>query len=80
MNDFSFYLQEGKVKRQSPDRELASSLLADAKGRMAMISKLDTKVFAKIIFENVYDAIREILDALLAADGYKSYSHEASIA
>ena len=28
----------------------------------------------------MYDAIRDILDALLAADGYKSYSHEASIA
>ncbi len=32
-----------------------------------------------MVFENIYDCLRELLDALLAVDGYKSYSHEAAI-
>jgi len=80
MKDFDFYLNEGKVKKQNPDREFAKSLINDAAERAEKVITLDVKTFSKIIFENVYDALREILDALLAMDGYKSYSHEASIA
>ena len=80
MNDFEFYLREGTVKKRKPDMELAKSLINDANERFEKISKLDARVFSKIIFENIYDALRSILDALLAIDGYKSYSHEASIA
>ena len=84
MKDFEFYLNEGDVRKRHRDAELAISLIRDAKDRFAKSSRLDTNIFAKIIFETVYDALRSILDALLdallAADGYKSYSHEASIA
>ena len=77
MNDFEYYLGEGSVKRRNHDLELAKSLINE---RFEKISKLDADAFSKIIFENVYDALRDILDAILAIDGYKSYSHEASIA
>ena len=80
MNDFEFYFKDGKVKKQIQDTELARSLLNDAKQRFNKMIQLDVNKFSKIIFENVYDALRGILDSLLAADGYKSYSHEASIA
>ena len=80
MNEFEYYLAEGKVKRQRHDLELAKSLLNDSLERFEKMTKLEVKDFSKIIFENIYDALRAILDALLAADGYKSYSHEASIA
>lgn len=80
MNDFEFYLNEGEVKKRTPDPNLAKALLRDAESRFENIVKLDTKTFHKIIFENAYDSFRELLDALLAIDGYKSYSHEASIA
>ena len=79
MNEFEYYLAEGKVKRQRHDLELAKSLLNDSLERFEKMTKLEVKDFSKIIFENIYDALRAILDALLAADGYKSYSHEASI-
>ncbi len=79
MNEFELYLKEGKVKRKTPDFELAKSLINDSKTRIEKINRLDIKEFSKIIFENAYDAIRDALDAVLAADGYKSYSHEASI-
>ena len=80
MNDFEFYLNEGDVRKRKPDMELAKSLLNDAKYRIEKASKLDVKEFSKMVFENFYDALRDMLDALLAADGYKSYSHEAAIA
>ena len=80
MREFDFYLREKKVKKVSPDIELAKSLVKDSDERINAIKLLDTKILKKIIFENVYDSMRALLDALLAADGYKSYSHEASIA
>ncbi|MEK6887715.1 MAG: hypothetical protein AABX14_02090 [Candidatus Aenigmatarchaeota archaeon] len=80
MNDFEFYLEEGDVKKRKQDTELAKSLLKDAKDRLEKVSQLKINEFTKIIFENIYDALRAIMDAILAADGYKSYSHEASIA
>ena len=80
MNNFEYYLKEGKVKNISVDKELANSLKNDAIERAKSSLSLDPKLFSKIIFENVYDAIRGLLDAILALEGYKSYSHEASIA
>jgi len=79
MKDFEYYLNTKDVKRCSPDRQLAVSLIKDMKERIDKALKLDVDEFSKIIFENFYDALRDFCDALLALDGYKSYSHEASI-
>ena len=80
MKKFEFYLNEKVVKKISSDPSLANFLLADAKERFSQSIKLKLKEFNKIIFENVYGSLRNILDALLAINGFKSYSHEASIA
>ena len=80
MRPFDFYLELNEVKRVSKDPELAKSLIRDMNERIAKSLKLNVKEFAKIVFENLYDALREFSDALLALDGYKSYSHQASIA
>lgn len=79
MNKFEFYLEEGKVKKVKEDLELSKSLLKDAKERFDEINRLKSSLSPKMIFENIYDALRDLLDAILAAEGYKSYSHEASI-
>jgi len=80
MKDFEYYLNEGSVKKQTKDKEFAISLKKDAVKRAEKVLSLELKEFSKIIFENIYEAIREMLDAILALEGYKSYSHEASIA
>lgn len=67
------------MKKQSIDFELSKSLVKDAEERVEKMKSLDLKKFSKIIFENFYDALRDLLDALLSCKGYKSYSHEASI-
>jgi len=79
MKDFEFYINEGKIKKQTPDINLAKSLKIDALERINQIKQLDINTFSKIIYENTYDALRDILDAILAINGYKSYSHEGSI-
>ena len=79
MNDFQFYLQGKKVHKVSPDKELALSLIKSVDDREKSTLKLNLAEQHRIIFENLYDCLRELLDAILALDGYKSYSHEASI-
>jgi hypothetical protein len=80
MKDFNYYLEEGYARRVKKDLELAKSLKIDAIKRAKNVLQLDIDKFSKIIFENIYDSLRELLDSVLAIDGYKSYSHEASIA
>lgn len=79
MKDFEYYLNTKDAKRCSPDKQLAISLIKDMKERIEKALKLGINEFPKIIFESFYDALRDFCDALLALDGYKSYSHEASI-
>lgn len=77
---FEAYLRDGSVKRISPDRELAKSLIKVAKLRLERAKKekpSDENSF--FIVENCYEAVREMIDALMTLDGYKSYSHEACI-
>ena len=80
MKDFEYYIGENEVKKQSPDVNLARALFEDARRRFeyASGSKISEKS-AKYIYEDVYDALREAIDALLALHGFKSYSHAAAI-
>jgi predicted transcriptional regulator len=77
---FKTYLAEGSAKKISIDRELAKSLCKIARFRLkkAKSEKPDADN-AFFIVENSYEAVRELIDALMALDGFKSYSHEACI-
>jgi hypothetical protein len=79
MMPFEYFLQNNEVKKASVDVNLAKSLVKDMKERIEKSLLLDPKIFAKMIFENIYDALRDFCDALLSINGYKSYSHQASI-
>ena len=77
MKEFAYFIKEGSVRRVSEDINLAKSLIKDMKERIKDVSIRG--ISPKLIFENVYDALRDFCDALLAVKGFKSYSHEASI-
>lgn len=79
MKSFDYYLQNKNVRKISKDIGLAESLKKDLLERAEKAFKLNQNEFAKLIFESIYDSLREFCDVLLALDGYKSYSHEASI-
>ena len=79
MLSFEYFLREKKVKKKSVDKELTNSLIKSSKDRFEFAIKIiDTK--PRYALENAYEAIIELLDALLALKGYKSWSHEADIA
>lgn len=77
MKDFNFFLRKGDVRRQKPDFNLSKATLREGVERLAFVQSLKAK--PKYILENAYEAMREAADALLYHDGFKSYSHEASI-
>ncbi len=79
MLPFEYFLENREVKKCSKDLDLAKSLIKDMNDRIEKCLMLDIKIFSKFIFENMYDALRDFCDALLALDGFKSYSHQASI-
>ncbi len=80
MEDFEFYLKKGIVKKSFVDTQRAKKLVKDGESRMDDVGQLEIHKFPKLIFENVYDGIRDFLFAILLQNGYKTNSHEAPIA
>lgn len=79
MKDFSFFITKGEVKKQSPDRNLATATFKDSEERLMLAKSLVTMAKAKYVLENAYESMREAADAVLYNEGFKSFSHEASI-
>lgn len=70
-----------EIKKIPIDKNLAKSLLDQANRRLAKVeNQAITDENADFILEDYYEALRTLADAVLALNGYKSYSHEASIA
>ena len=77
---FEDFIRDGSVRRVSPDRQLAKSLVKIAGLRLKNMEH--TKITDQNSFnvvENCYEALREMIDALMALKGFKSYSHEATV-
>jgi uncharacterized protein (UPF0332 family) len=68
-----------KVKKIKENPEQAEALLKLAKRRLESINKRRKDEFSQLLIESYYEAIKEIISALLAVHGYKSYSHECLI-
>ncbi len=79
MKDFEFFLKKGDVKKQSPDKNLSNATFKDSLERLELAKNLLQKAKPKYILENAYEAMREAADSILYREGYKSFSHEASI-
>ena len=81
IDQFDEYLHHGMVRETKPDPAQASSLLDGANRKYRNMERLglspDT---ATDYFENIYGAVKMLLQAFMANDGYKPYSHEAIIA
>ena len=75
---FEFYLQKNKVVKISPNPETAQSLMNSVDERTKFLKTIDQS-FPNMIFETVYEIIRESINALMLLEGYKPYSHEVTI-
>ena len=80
MEPFEYYLKNNFVKKISPNIFRAKFLIKDINLRLEFLKQIDIEKFPKFFFEHLYDIIRDFCDAILFIDGYKSHSHEASIA
>ena len=77
---FEEFIETGEVKKQSVDKNLSLALMNESIERIEFVQRLiKNSESPKYIVENVYDSIRELIEAKLAIDGFKSYSHEATI-
>lgn len=78
---FQFYLDENLVKRESPDKEEARSLIEKALQRLNFVKSQNiNETTSTFIFEDIYECLREAAQSLMPLGGYKPYSHEAVIA
>lgn len=80
MKEFSYFIVSKAVKKQTPDIHLAKATARDSLERLDMAKNILHTQKPKYILENAYEAVRELIDGILYQEGYKSYSHEASIA
>ena len=80
MKEFSFFIATKAVKKQTPDKNQAQALARESNERLQLAKSINKAQKPKYVLENAYEAIRELIDAILAGEGYKSYSHEASVA
>lgn len=79
MKEFEFFLSKGDVKKQSPDKNLSDATFKDSLDRLELAKNLIHKAKPKYVLENAYDAMWEAADSVLYLEGFKSFSHEASI-
>ena len=79
MKPFESFLNKQDVKKAPVNKVLAKALIDDMKTRIEENWDLNEEKKPKTIFENIYEAIMCFCDAMLSKEGYKSYSHEASI-
>lgn len=79
MKEFEFFIEKGDVKKQSQDENLSKATFKESLDRLELAEQLTGKAKPKYILENSYEAMREAADAILYLEGFKSYSHEASI-
>ncbi|MBN1502389.1 HEPN domain-containing protein [Candidatus Woesearchaeota archaeon] len=81
LESFNFYLKRGKVVKQNISPATVKSLFVKAEKRLDYIKRQKiNEQNTDFIFEDVYEAMREAAQSLLAKAGYKPYSHEALIA
>lgn len=69
---------QGEVSRVSPNEAIARSLLQMCNARLEIAKSMPRK-YPALVAEVYYEVVKEQVTALLALDGYKSYSHKCLI-
>jgi hypothetical protein len=86
LKTFEEFLKIGAIRKQSPDKERAKSLVYESKEKLEFFNKIKEimkieKMSPNYVVEACYDILIELLRAKLLVDGYNSKSsHEAEVA
>jgi len=68
-----------QVTKITPDKEKAKSLLKIISLRERNINKMEPEEFSTLIVEGYYEIVKELITAIMSADGWKTVSHEMLI-
>lgn len=80
MKEFEDFLEAGDVRLQEKNKILADALAKSAEKGLIFVRKLEiNEENSEHIVADVYDILRGLIEVKLALEGYKSYSHEATI-
>ena len=80
MESFESFIEKGEIRKVFPNKERAKKLVKDGRKRLFDVELLNIKILPKLVFENVYDALRDFMLAILLFDGYNTDSHKGPIA
>ena len=77
---FNYYIEKNLVRKVPVNPNVIKSLLKRSEIRLKLASNQPSKEEAPIVFEQVYESMREATQALLQKHGFKPFSHEALVA
>ena len=78
---FQYYLDKNMVRKTAINPAIANSLIRKSSIRLQRIMRAEINdEESSIVFEDIYESIREAAQAFMQLKGYKPYSHEAVIA
>ena len=73
-------MKNGSVRKQARDTALANALIKSSEKSFKNIKRIKIdELNAESVISDSYDIMRELIEAKMALDSYKSYSHEATI-
>jgi len=80
IKSFQYFINENLVRKSEPNISMAKSLLKKAETRLKRIHLTNiNEDDSSIVFEDIYECIREASQSLMELKGFKPYSHEALI-
>ena len=75
---FEDFIKEGKVRKATPDRFMAESIIKNTFEDLKFLEQTKlTELSKRKLVTNYYDSLRSLLEAISILKGYKIYSHEA---
>jgi uncharacterized protein (UPF0332 family) len=81
IKQFDYYVKNNLVKKTTINFDVVNALLKRAELRLKLNSKKQfTDEESSIVFEQIYESVREATQALLQKQGFKPFSHEALVA
>ncbi len=75
---FDYFIREQQVRKTIPNTSMAKAFVEKAVIRLKRIKEINDEE-SSIIFEEIYECLREASQSLMEVKGYKPYSHEALI-
>lgn len=76
----AFNYTDESIKKITPNQNEIAAIQISAKQRFYSFAQLrKNTAMSKYVFENLYEAIRELAECIALRDGLKIYSHEVTI-